>query len=89
MSSSTALSKKHSDYDKDSPLSFCRSAAEFKGKCKTVKLFAKHMKVMIGCVPLRLKSLNKHFVTKRKISNGHSKHLGGLGRKGFRALVNM
>lgn len=24
-----------------------RSAAEFKGNCKTVKLFAKHMKVMV------------------------------------------
>ena len=24
-----------------------RSAAEFKGNCKTVKLFAKHMKVML------------------------------------------
>lgn len=29
------------------PLFFCRSAAEFKGKCKTVKLFAKHIKVML------------------------------------------
>ena len=29
------------------PLVFYRSAAEFKGKCKTVKLFAKHMKVTL------------------------------------------
>lgn len=26
-------------------MSVCRSSAEFKGNCKTVKLFAKHMKV--------------------------------------------
>ena len=62
------------------PLVFYRSAAEFKGKCKTVKLFAKHMKVtLINRLWIQKKLYPRVHVHRDK--KLHFKRAGGLGRQ--------